>query len=201
GGGSVGGAGGGGGRARPSPQGGGAGFPVFRSGGGGAPRLPTRFAGVAWNAEGWRGLPPASQHPFFARQCRVIMERCGHLHPISLDDALLADGYSALARVLDRATAEDVVEQISVPTRFVMSEEEGIPGLLTDRHLMEGDPHRVLEGLVIAAHAARTNLGIIQIDGAARLTRERIARALAKARAAGLIGDRILGSGFSFHVE
>lgn len=163
--------------------------------------LPTRFTGVAWNDEGWRGLPPVSRHPFFARQHRVIMERCGHLQPISLDDALLAGGYSALVRVLERGTAEDVVEEVRAATRFAVCEEEGIPGLLTDRHLMEGDPHRVLEGLVIAAHVARANFGIIQIDGAARLARERIARALAKAQAVGLIGDRILGSGFSFHVE
>src|SRR5207245_11380617 len=47
----------------------------------------TRFEGVAWNDEGWRGLPPTSRHPFFSGQCRLIMERCGHLHPVSLDDA------------------------------------------------------------------------------------------------------------------
>src|SRR5438552_15069332 len=66
---------------------------------------------------------------------------------------------------------------------------------------MEGDPHRVLEGLLIAAYAAGTNRGIIHINGAARLPFQRMARACAKARADGLIGDRILGSAFSFHVE
>ena len=161
----------------------------------------TRFTGVAWNVEGWRGLPPASRHPFFARQHRVITERCGHLHPVSLDDVLLADGYRSLAHILDCGAGEVGVAASATPTRFVVSEEEGIPGLFTDRHLMEGDPHRVLEGLVIAAHAARATLGIIQIDGAARLTRDRMARALAKAQAAGLIGDRILGSTFSLRVE
>jgi NADH-quinone oxidoreductase subunit F len=166
---------------------------------GGAPPL-TSFAGVAWNSEGWRGLPPVSCQPFFARQRRVIMDRCGHLHPVSLDDALLSGGYWALAQVLDRRIAK-VVDGVPVSTRIVVSEAEGIPGLFTDRHLMEGDPYRVLEGLVIAGHSARTNLGIIRINGAARFTRDRMARALAKAQAAGLIGDRILGSEFSFHVE
>src|SRR2546422_7589205 len=66
---------------------------------------------------------------------------------------------------------------------------------------MEGDPHRVLEGLLIAAYAAGTNRGIIHINGAARLPFQRMARACAKARVVGLIGDRILGSAFSFHVE
>ncbi|MGH7331946.1 MAG: NAD(P)H-dependent oxidoreductase subunit E [Candidatus Rokuibacteriota bacterium] len=183
----------------------------------------TRFEGVAWNGEGWRGLPPAARHPFFAAQRRSIMERCGHLHPVSLDDALLAGGYSALAYVLDRQTPEDVIEEVkasasdelsaaatewevcrkvlAAPRYFVMNGEEGAPGLFTDCHLMEGDPHRVLEGLLIAAYAAEANRGIIHIKGGARLAFERMARALAKAQAARLIGDRILGSEFSFHVE
>src|SRR5438876_277081 len=187
---------------------------------GSAPPL-TRFTGVAWNDEGWRGLPPASRHPFFAGQRRLIMERCGHLDPDSLDDALLSGGYSALASVLDRQAPEDVVEQgkasgplalsaaewevcrnaSAAPRYFVANAEEGAPGLFADRHLMEGDPHRVLEGLLIAAYAAGTNRGIIHINGAARLPFQRMARACAKARADGLIGDRILGSAFSFHVE
>ncbi len=185
---------------------------------GSAPPL-TRFTGVAWNDEGWRGLPPASRHPFFAGQRRLIMERCGHLHPDSLDDALVGGGYSALANVLDRQTPEDVLEEVKAsgragaaewevcrnasdaPRYFVVNGEEGAPGLFADRHLMEGDPHRVLEGLLIAAYAAGTNRGIIHINGAARLPFQRMARACAKARVVGLIGDRILGSAFSFHVE
>src|SRR5438093_10469943 len=66
---------------------------------------------------------------------------------------------------------------------------------------MEGDPQRVLEGLLIAAYGAGTNRAIIHINGTARFSFDRLARALAKAQAAGLIGDRILGSAFSCHVE
>ncbi len=182
-----------------------------------------RFEGVAWNDEGWRGLPPASRHPFFAGQRRLIMERCGHLHPVSLDDALLSGGYSAFSYVLDRHTPQDVADELKVsgsevlcaaateweacqkvwaaPRYFVVNAEVGAPGLFTDCHLMEGDPQRVLEGLLIAAYAAGTNRGIIYINGAARIALDRMARALAKAQAARLIGDRILGSAFSFHAE
>lgn len=167
---------------------------------GGAPPL-SRFAGVAWNAEGWRGLPPASEHPFFARQRRVVLERCGRLNPVSLDDALLRDGYRALAHVLDDPSPEDVGAEAAASPGVVVSGADGIPGLFADRHLLEGDPHRILEGLAIWAHAARANLGVVRIDGAARLAQERLARALAKAEGSGLIGDRILGSAFSFHVE
>jgi len=182
-----------------------------------------RFAGVAWNDEGWRGLPPASRHPFFAGQRRLIMERCGHLLPVSLDDALLSGGYSALADVLDRHTPDDVIKELrasgseelsaaateweacrralAAPRYFVVNGEAGAPGLLTDCHLMEGDPQRVLEGLLIAAYAAGTNQGIIYMNGTARFAFDRMARALAKAQAARLTDDRILGSAFSFHVE
>src|SRR5262249_56660778 len=88
----------------------------------------------------------------------------------------------------------------AAPRYFVVNGEVGT-GLFTDCHLMEGDPQRVLEGLLIAAYAAGANRGIICINGAARLAFERMARSLAKAQAAHLIGDRILGSAFSFHVE
>src|SRR5262249_49852320 len=135
-----------------------------------------RFEGVAWNGKGWRGLPPASHHPFFARQRRLIMERCGHLHPVSLDDALLSGGYSAFSYLLDRRTPQDVADELKASGSealsaaateweacrkvraarryFVVNGEVGTPGLFTDCHLMEGDPQRVLEGLLIAAYAA-----------------------------------------------
>src|SRR5437667_10946520 len=66
---------------------------------------------------------------------------------------------------------------------------------------MQGDPHRVLEGLLIAAYAVGAHRALLHINGGARLPLQRMARALAKAQAAGLIGDRILGSAFSLHVE
>ena len=90
---------------------------------------------------------------------------------------------------------------LAAPRYFVVNGEAGAPGLLTDCHLMEGDPQRVLEGLLIAAYAAGTNQGIIYMNGTARFAFDRMARALAKAQAAHLIGDGILGSAFSFHVE
>jgi NADH:ubiquinone oxidoreductase subunit F (NADH-binding) len=183
----------------------------------------TRFEGLTWTGESWRGLPPASRHPFFAGQRRLITERCGHLHPVSLGDALLSDGYSALADVLDRRTPEDVIDELKAsgpdeliaaivesdvarnvsggPRYFVAHGEEGAPGLFADRHLMEGDPQRVLEGLLIAAYAVGANRAIVHINGAARLPLQRMVRALAKARAAGLVGDQILGSVFSCEVE
>src|SRR5881409_3016123 len=118
----------------------------------------TRFDGVCWNDEGWRGLPAVSRHPFFAAQRRVSMERCGHLHPVSLDDALLSGGYSAFSYVLDRHTPQEVADELkasasgalsaavteweacqklwAAPRYFVVNAEVGTPGLFTDCHLL-----------------------------------------------------------------
>lgn len=183
--------------------------------------------GVAWNEEGWRALPPASRHAFFSGQRRLLMERCGHINPVSLDAALLTGGYAVLAEVLDCRTPDEMIAEVKAagregwsdeyfaaatkwevcrkasgyPKYLVMNGEEAEPGLFKDRHLMEGDPHRVLEGLLLAAYAAGTRRGILSISGEAHSSFDRMARAVAKAQAAGLIGDHILGSEFSFQVE
>jgi NADH:ubiquinone oxidoreductase subunit F (NADH-binding) len=176
----------------------------------------TRFHGLAWNEDGWRGLEPASLHRFFGGQRRSILERCGHLDPASVDDAILDGGYAALGEVLDHRTPDDVIEHVkafgaeaqrmaakdweawrSAPSNeygLVVSASEGTPGVFVDRHLIEGDPHRVLEGLLIAAYAAGVSRATIRLDPRARVAAERMARAIAHARAAGLVGDRVLGS-------
>src|SRR2546428_13328335 len=132
----------------------------------------TRFDGVCWNDEGWRGLPAVSRHPFFAAQRRVIMERCGHLHPVSLDDAILSGGHAALGPVLDHQTPRDVTRRVkacgpealaaatawegcrdalaTTPSYFGVNGEEGRRGRLTDRHPLEGDPQRRPQGVAIA---------------------------------------------------
>ncbi|MDE2180733.1 MAG: SLBB domain-containing protein, partial [candidate division NC10 bacterium] len=84
---------------------------------------------------------------------------------------------------------------------LVVNGEEGEPGIFKDRHLMEGDPHRLLEGILLAAFASGADRGILFINGEADLAAHRMERALASAEAAGLLGERILGSDFSFHLE
>jgi len=87
------------------------------------------------------------------------------------------------------------------PKYLVVNAEEGEPGIFKDRHLMEGDPHRLLEGMLIAAYAAGSSRGFLFVNGEAKLSCERLARAVDQARSLGLIGERILGSDFSFEVE
>ena len=87
------------------------------------------------------------------------------------------------------------------PTYLIVNGEEGEPGIFKDRHLMEGDPHRLLEGALLAAYAAGASHVYVYIHGEAHLSAERMAQAVADARRWGLIGERILGSDYSVDVE
>jgi NADH:ubiquinone oxidoreductase subunit F (NADH-binding)/NADH:ubiquinone oxidoreductase subunit E len=184
------------------------------------------FTGVAWTDAAWRGLAPAASHPFWGGQERVLLARCGAVDPTSLDDALLAGAYAALASALD-GPPEAVIESVEVaglhgrggaffpaalkwkacraahgePRYVVLNGEEGEPGIFKDRHLMEGDPHQVLEGVLLAAYAAGATRAILYIHGEADLAAARLERALMQAEAAGIVGARVLGRDVACHVE
>jgi NADH:ubiquinone oxidoreductase subunit F (NADH-binding)/NADH:ubiquinone oxidoreductase subunit E len=184
------------------------------------------FTGVAWSDAPWRGLTPAARQPFWSGQRRVLLARAGAVASARLTDALLDGAYRALATALTRPPEAviDVVERAglqgrggaffpaavkwraaraaaSEPKYLVMNGEEGEPGIFKDRHLMEGDPHGVVEGVLLAAYAAGASRAILYIHGQADLAAERLARAVADARDAGLVGANVLGSGFACEVE
>lgn len=183
------------------------------------------FRGVVWAERAWGDLMPAATHPFWRGQTRVLLARAGTLDPASLDDALLGGSYRALAAAL-AAPPEAVVEAVraagllgrggacfpaalkwaacragAAPRYLVMNGEEGEPGIFKDRHLLEADPHLVLEGVLLAAYAAGAERAILYVHGEADLAAARLARAVHDARAAGLVGPRVLGSGFGCVVE
>jgi NADH:ubiquinone oxidoreductase subunit F (NADH-binding)/NADH:ubiquinone oxidoreductase subunit E len=181
--------------------------------------------GVVWAEAPWRGLTPARQHAFWQQE-RVVLEGCGALDPESLDDALLGGAYAALSRALD-GRPEDVIEAVKAsglqgrggaffptalkweacrkaagaPKYVVMNGEEGEPGIFKDRHIMEGVPHRVLEGVLLAAYAAGASHAILYVHGEADLSARRLAHAVAQAEAAGIVGERVLGSAFACQVH
>ena len=164
---------------------------------------------------------------FMAPQQRVLLERCGMADPYDIADALRHGAYGAFARALDDGRPEAVVEEVRLaglagrggayfqtavkwagcraaagsPKYLVVNGEEGEPGIFKDRHLMEGDPHRVLEAVLLAAFAAGASRAILYIHGEAALSAERLAVALEQARAWGLIGPYVLGTSFSLEVE
>jgi NADH-quinone oxidoreductase subunit F len=164
---------------------------------------------------------------FMAPQHRVLLERCGVTDPGDIADALRRGAYAAFAQALTDGKPERVIEEVraagltgrggayfqtavkwagcraarGTPKFIVVNAEEGEPGIFKDRHLMEGDPHRLLEAMLLAAFAAGASRGILYIHGEAELSAQRVATALAQAHAHGLVGHRILGSDFSLEVE
>src|SRR5437762_435272 len=164
---------------------------------------------------------------WMAAQRRVLTERCGLADPYDIADALRHGTYGTLARVLEEGRPEAVIEEVRAaglagrggayfqtavkwsgcraaagsPKYLVVNGEEGEPGIFKHRHLMEGDPHRLLEASLIAAYATGASRAILYIHGEAELAAERLAVALGQARQWGLIGERVLGSELSLAVE
>jgi NADH-quinone oxidoreductase subunit F len=185
------------------------------------PRLLNALAGGVSERE------LAAGAAFMAPQRRVLMERCGLADPSDIADALRHGAYVALAGALDDGRPEAVIEQVRAaglagrggayfqtavkwaacraaagsPKYLVVTAEEGEPGIFKDRHLMEGDPHRLLEAVLLAAFAAGASRAILFVHGEAELSARRLAVALGQARAWGLAGERVLGSDFSLEVE
>ncbi len=162
-----------------------------------------------------------------ARQRRVLLERCGVTDPGDIADAIRRGSYATLARVLDEGRPERVIDEVraagltgrggayfqtavkwaacraaaGAPKYVVVNGEEGEPGIFKDRHLMEGDPHRLLEAVLLAAYAAGASHGVVYVHGEAELSAERLTTALSQARAWGLVGPRVLGADFSLELE
>ena len=164
---------------------------------------------------------------FLGHQRRELTARCGLVDPGDIADAIRRGGYAALADALASRDPLAVIETVKAaglrgrggayftaalkwegarsargaPTYLIVNAEEGEPGIFKDRHLMEGDPHRLLEGALLAAYASGASRIYLYIHGAAHLSAQRMALAVEDARRWGLVGDRIVASDFSIEVE
>jgi NADH:ubiquinone oxidoreductase subunit F (NADH-binding)/(2Fe-2S) ferredoxin len=164
--------------------------------------------------------------PFYKKQQRLIFGNNGIIDPTSIDDYLVAGGYAALAKVLNRMSPEEVIETVKEANlkgrggggfpagvkwelcrkakgdmRYVIcNADEGDPGAYMDRSLLEGNPHSVLEGMVIGAYAIGSNQGYVYVRNEYPLAVHNLTIAIKQAEKYGLLGDDILGSGFSFKV-
>ena len=165
--------------------------------------------------------------PFFGRQRRVVLATAGRIDPDRLEDYVAEGGYGALARVLTLMTPEEVVRTITAsglrgrggagyPTgkkwellrsapgehKYVVANgDEGDPGAYMDRTIMDSDPHRVIEGLAIAAYATGADRGYVYVRAEYPLAIERLERAIRDARRAGLLGRRVLDTDFALNLE
>lgn len=171
--------------------------------------------------------PAQEDIPFYAKQMRLVLKNCGHIGAEHIEEALAFDGYKALEKALFSMTPEEVIEVIydsnlrgrggggfqtgykwkqvarqSEKIRYVVCNgDEGDPGAFMDRSVMEGDPHKMIEGMLIAAYAVGAQEGYIYVRAEYPLAVSRLKIAIAQAEEAGLIGDNILGTGFSFKLH
>jgi len=162
-----------------------------------------------------------------AKEVRIVLRNCGKIDPEKIEDYIAEDGYLALGKVLSEMTPEQVIEEITAsglrgrggagfpagkkwelaraaqgsPKFVICNADEGDPGAFMNRRVLEGDPHSVIEGMAIAAYAIGASQGYIYCRAEYPLAVQTLNVAIQQTRALGLLGENILGSGFSFDVE
>ena len=165
--------------------------------------------------------------PFIAKQTRIVLENCGKLDAESLDEYLAAGGFKALEKAMFQMDRDQVIDEIDKsglrgrggggfpagkkwkqvarqkdPIRYVVCNgDEGDPGAFMDGSVMEGDPFKLIEGMMIAAYAVRSSDGYIYVRAEYPMSVARLRHAIALLEERGLLGDNILGSDFSFRLH
>ena len=164
---------------------------------------------------------------FYAKQTRTALKNCGHINPESIDEAIAAGAYSALSKVLEENSQEYVISEIENSglrgrggggfatgrkwrsvnkhqggkSYVICNGDEGDPGAFMDRSVMEDDPHKLLEGMAIAAFAVGADEGYIYVRAEYPLAIKRLKLAIKTAEERNLLGKNIMGSNFSFHIH
>jgi bidirectional [NiFe] hydrogenase diaphorase subunit len=166
--------------------------------------------------------------PFFRRQTKIVLENSGVIDPERIEDYIAAGGYSAMMRALSEMTPAQVIDEVSksglrgrggagYPTGLkwstvakatpkklkyaICNADEGDPGAFMDRSVLESDPHRVIEGMIIAAYAVGASEGFIYVRAEYPLAIKRLRTAIRQAERLGLLGHNICGTRFSFGVD
>lgn len=165
--------------------------------------------------------------PFYQKQTRLVLENCGHMDAENIQECIAKGGYKALSKVLKSMEPKDICKLIqdsglrgrggggfvtgkkwgqvlaqNNPIKYVVCNgDEGDPGAFMDRSIMEGDPHKIIEGMVIAGYATGARTGYIYVRAEYPLAVERLRIAITHAKGAGLLGKDILGSGFDFDLH
>ncbi len=171
-------------------------------------------------------LAKDSYHKFHETQQRLILGNCGAIDPESIDEYVIKGGYKALGKVLKKMTAKEVISEVSkaglrgrggggfetgwkwdscarqdAAEKFIICNgDEGGPGAFSDRSIMEGDPHALLEGMVIGAYAIGATKGYIYVRAEYPLAVERLHIAIKQAKERGFLGENILRSGYSLDI-
>ncbi len=164
---------------------------------------------------------------FYQKQLRIVLRNCGVINPENIEEYIARDGYLALEKALFQLTPQQIVDEVKAsglrgrggagfptgikweaglkapgPVKYVVcNADEGDPGAYMDRSTIEGDPHSVIESMIICGKAIGSNQGFVYIRAEYPLAVDRLKIAMNQAREAGLLGKNILGSGFDFDLE
>lgn len=165
--------------------------------------------------------------PFYKKQTREVLEHCGHIDATSIEEYIAIGGYEAYEKALFEMSGEEIVREIELsnlrgrggggfpagrkweqvrrqkaPRKYIVCNgDEGDPGAFMDRSVMEGDPHRLLEGMMIAGIACGAQEGYIYVRAEYPMAVSRLKLAIEQAHEFGLLGENILGSGFCFDIK
>ncbi|MDY4142957.1 MAG: NADH-quinone oxidoreductase subunit NuoF [Oscillospiraceae bacterium] len=166
--------------------------------------------------------------PFYKQQTRVALEHCGHINAESVEEYIAVGGYTALEKALFDMTPDEIIAEVSesglrgrggagfptgkkwaqvaahkdAPVKYIVCNgDEGDPGAFMDRSIMEGDPHRMIEGMIIAGIATGSEEGYIYVRAEYPLAVERLKMAIADDEAHGILGENIFGSGKNFRLH
>lgn len=180
----------------------------------------------AHNGEG-KGLASFFDQPFFRGQERRLMARCGLIDPVNIDDYIANGGYATLDKALSSMKPDEIIAEVKTsyirgrggaayptgqkweqcraargsPKYIICNADEGDPGVFADRTVLEGDPHAVVEGMIIASYAVGSDTGFVYIRAEYPLATEILRECLQQARERGLLGKNILGSDHSFDMQ
>lgn len=162
-----------------------------------------------------------------AKQMRIVLRNCGVIDPENIDDYCAVDGYRALKKVIEKGEQSYVIDELkkanlrgrggggfptwmkwnfarlqnSAVKYIICNADEGDPGAYMDRSILEGDPHSVIEGMILGGYAVGASKGFFYVRAEYPLAIERLKKAIGQAREKGLLGENILGSSFSFDLD
>ncbi len=179
------------------------------------------------NNHSWENVSSFSSHPYFAKQMRLVLKNCGSLNPISIDEYIASGGYESYLSTINKFTSPEVCDMVDqsglrgrggggfttgMKWKFALNTEadqkylicnadEGDPGAFMDRAVIEGDPHRLIEGMMIAAFGIGATKSYVYIRAEYPLAIERLNIALEQAKEYGLLGKNIFGSGVDFEIK
>jgi NADH-quinone oxidoreductase subunit F len=177
--------------------------------------------------QGYPDIVPWNAIPFFKGQKKIVLRNCGLINPSDIEESIGVGGYQALYKVLIDGRGESVIEQIKASRLrgrggagfltgnkwdflakakadakyIVCNADEGDPGAYMNRNEIEGDPHSLLEGMIIGAYVTGATEGIIYVRAEYPLAVRRLTKAIEQAREYGLLGTNILDRGFNFNIE